>query len=294
MQLGDEFMTGDESVRKALPKRMKNSHKGDYGKLCVLAGSKGLSGAACFATLAAIKTGAGLVTLACPDVVYDIVAGKCLEAMSRPLKSDNRGCIAASAVKDVLRIAEESDVVLVGCGLGKGKGVTKVISSLVEEANVPMIIDADGINAINKNSLNIKDRKVVMTPHDGELSRFHGEEICLIGEERHEAALRLSKTYGVVLVMKGHESVVASPDGRVYINKTGNPGMAKGGSGDILAGMIAAIMAQCEDHFISTTAGVYLHGMAGDMASVEFGEVGMTPFNILEHLPKAIKNVRGI
>lgn len=296
--MGNLMLTPETNGRKLLaellPKRKEDSHKGNYGRLAMLCGSVGLTGAPFFAAESAVRAGAGLVGLMVPADIYPIVAVKLNEAMPCPVACDSGG-VSEAALPEIQKRFAAADACLAGCGLGRGDGAEKIIRTLIKTVSAPVVLDADGINALSGHIDLIVGAScpLVLTPHDGELSRLLGGEILKPGEGRPEAAARLAKSLNAVLVMKGHKTIVASPDGRVYINQTGNPGMAKGGSGDVLAGIIAAFIGQSGKLFASAAAGVFVHGLAGDMARDEKGEVGMTPTDILSKLPEAIKACRG-
>jgi hydroxyethylthiazole kinase-like uncharacterized protein yjeF len=285
---------GRKILAELLPKRKEDTHKGHYGRLALLCGSVGLTGAPFFAAESAVRAGAGLVGLLVPADIYQIAAVKLNEAMPYPVPCDS-GTVSEAALPEIQKRFAAADACLAGCGLGTGDGVKKIIRTLISAVSAPMVLDADGINALSGHIDLIGGAScpLVLTPHDGELSRLLRGEILKPGEGRPEAAVRIAKSLNAVLVMKGHKTVVASPEGRVYINNTGNPGMAKGGSGDVLAGIITAFIGQSGKPFESAAAGVFVHGLAGDMARDVKGEIGMTPTDILEKLPEAIRTCRG-
>lgn len=274
------------SADAVIPKRNPLSHKGDYGKLLILGGSVGYTGAPYLAAEAAVHSGAGLVFLGVPEDIYAIEAVKCTESMPFPLKSVNGRVngLSGEALEKIDEKLSMATVCLAGPGMGRGAETAAVINHLIEKSAVPLILDADGINALSEN-IDILDRAVcpvVLTPHEVEFARMGG----VIGENRLEAARTFAMKHSCYLVLKGHRSITAFPNGRCFVNTSGNPGMAKGGSGDVLSGIIAALCAQLGIESALPLA-VYLQGLAGDMAAKEYGEYSMTPFNIISMLPRA-------
>lgn len=261
-----------------LPRRERDSHKGDYGKLLIVAGSEGYTGAPVFAAEGALRSGAGLVYLGVPRDVYPIVAAQCSSAMPFPLPDDT---------EQLVERARSCDVVLAGPGMGRSPQAQQLVFRLIEEVEGPLVLDADGLNALEGQTQRLRTRTglTVLTPHDGEFARLAGCSLPL--NDRVEQAAELAQDTGCVVVLKGHETLTVDPQGRVWRNTTGNPGMAKGGSGDILAGMIASLLGQkqltgcvsCPGELVAWA--VYLHGAAGDAAASRFGEYGMLPDDTL-------------
>lgn len=272
----EERLVTNEMVR--LPQREQDSHKGDYGKLLIVAGSEGYTGAPVFAAQGALRSGAGLVYLGVPRDVYPMVATRCSSAMPFPLLDDT---------EQLVERARSCDVVLVGPGLRRSLQAQQLVFRLIEEAEGPLVLDADGLNALEGQTQRLGARTglTVLTPHDGEFARLAGCSLPL--NDRVEQAAELAQDTGCVVVLKGHETLTVDPQGRVWRNTTGNPGMAKGGSGDILAGMIASLLGQkqltgcvsCPGELVAWA--VYLHGAAGDAAASRFGEYGMLPDDTL-------------
>lgn len=266
------------SAMVRLPRRERDSHKGDYGKVLIVAGSEGYTGAPVFAAQGALRSGAGLVYLGVPRDVYPIVAARCSSEMPFPLPDDP---------EQVVERAQRCDVVLAGPGLRRSPWAQRLIFRLVEEVEGPLVLDADGLNALEGQMERLKARKglTVLTPHDGEFARLAGCGLPL--QRRVEQAAQLAGDTGCVVVLKGHDTITADPEGRVWRNTTGNPGMAKGGSGDILAGMISSLLGQkqlarqvsCLGELVAWA--VYLHGAAGDAAAARCGEYGMLPDDTL-------------
>jgi len=271
----------------SLPKRKADTHKGDYGKLLILGGCVGYTGAPTMCARAAVRTGAGLVYLGVPAPIYEITAVKNDEAMPFPLPAENGGVSAQSVdiIKEKLQIC---DVCAVGPGMGKSTGTAKAVQYLLENWEKPLVIDADGLNVLAGQMELLKAHRgpVVLTPHDGEFARLGG----VPDGNRAECAARFAAEYGCILVLKGHRTLVAFPGGEVYITTHGNPGMAKGGSGDVLTGVIAALLGQLPAEQAVTTA-VYLHSYAGDLCAARMGEYAMTATDLIETLPEATKNI---
>ena len=277
-----------EFVKNTLPERKKDGHKGDFGKNYILAGSVGFTGAPVLAAKACARMGAGLVTVGTPVSAWPIVAGKCLEEMVWPLP-EAEGKLSLTAKEEILERAESCDAVLIGPGLGRSRETDRLIRQLLGKLSQPLVLDADGINALSEHidCLGKRAGKVtVLTPHDGEFTRLGGD---LSANDRIGAASSFAKEHGCILVLKGHRTVVADPDGRIAINTTGNSGMAKGGSGDVLSGMILALLGMGVDPFRAAATAVYLHGLAGDLCAEEKGEWGMLPSDMVECLPRAIR-----
>ena len=272
----EERLVTNEMVR--LPRRERDSHKGDYGKLLIVAGSEGYTGAPVFAAQGALRSGAGLVYLGVPRDVYPMVATRCSSAMPFPLLDDT---------EQLVERARSCDVVLAGPGMGRSPRAQQIVFRLMEDIEGPLVLDADGLNALEGQTQRLRARTglTVLTPHDGEFARLAGCSLPL--NDRVEQAAELAQDTGCVVVLKGHETLTVDPQGRVWRNTTGNPGMAKGGSGDILAGMIASLLGQkqltgcvsCPGELVAWA--VYLHGAAGDAAAARFGEYGMLPDDTL-------------
>ena len=270
-----------------LPRRPAAAHKGDFGKLFLLAGSEGYTGAPVLAARAALRTGAGLAYLGVPREIYPIIAVKCDEAMPFPLPEDYPA---------ILEKAQSCDVALIGPGLGRAPEAEALVLRLLADLNIPVVLDADGINALvgHIDELDKRSALTVLTPHEGEFARLTG--CALPVRDRLSAARDFARAHGCVLVLKGHGTVTAAPDGSAYINTTGNPGMAKGGSGDVLAGMIAALLGQknlrneSRDNAVElVTDAVFYHGSAGDACAVKFGEYAMLPGDLIETIPEVLR-----
>jgi len=275
-----------------LPFRRRDTHKGDYGRTLIVAGSMGYTGAPALSARAATKMGAGLVYLGTPKTIYDIMAVKLDEEMPFPLPDDNKGRLIANAASEILRRAGQCDVCLIGPGLGRSEDLTELVQSVTRIVETPMILDADGLNAIAENPdiLNQVVCPLILTPHPGEFVRLGGD---MTSGDRLRASCDFASKYGCILVLKGHRTIVAPPNGTAYVNTTGGPALAKGGSGDVLAGMIAALIAQKFPIVQAVTTAVYIHGLAGDICAKEIGEYSTTASDIIKMLPNAMKTIVG-
>lgn len=281
------------SVRLArLAARPADAHKGHFGRIVVVGGSAGMIGAPALAANAALRGGAGLVQIAAPARVQPFIAILAPCATSVPLACDEEGNLSAEARDRLLEVVGQCDIVAAGPGLGRGEAIATLIMALLEEGDRPMVIDADGLNALARVPRWWERARVqaVLTPHPGEMKRLltsAGLEAGLV-EQRREAAERFASQTGQIVVLKGAGTVVT--DGATtYINTTGNPGMATGGSGDVLTGLIAALMGQSLRPLEAAMLGVYLHGRAGDLGAAEKGQVSLTAWDLLEYLPEAIQ-----
>ena len=274
-----------ELVLSLLPDRNPWGHKGNFGKLLLLCGSRGYTGAAFFAAMGALRAGAGLVFLGVPESIYGIEAVKLNEPVIFPLP-DAGGRLSADAVPEILTRLPQMDAVLVGPGLGQSEGTLAVVRVVLEKAECPVVVDADGINVLSAHRDLLRGRKspTILTPHDGEFARLGG----VIGEDRMAAAAALAEELGCVVLLKGHETCITDgTDG--YINPTGNPGMAVGGSGDVLAGVITALLGAGLPPLEAAACGAWLHGAAGDRCAAELGQYGMLPTDMLSALPRLMK-----
>lgn len=274
-----------ETVLSLLPDRNPWGHKGDFGKLLLLCGSRGYTGAAFFAAMGALRSGAGLVFLGVPESIYGIEAVKLNEPVIFPLP-DADGRLSADAVPEILSRLPRMDAVLVGPGLGQSEGTLAVVRAVLEKAECPVVVDADGINVLSAHRDLLRGRKspTILTPHDGEFARLGG----VIGEDRMVAAAALAEELGCVVLLKGHETCITDgTDG--YLNPTGNPGMAVGGSGDVLAGVITALLGAGLPPLEAAACGAWLHGAAGDRCAAELGQYGMLPTDMLSALPRLMK-----
>ena len=276
------------TMRELIGPRMPDSHKGDYGRVLIVAGSRGKTGAAHLSALGALRSGAGLVTVATPACCLPIVAAMAPEYMSEPIDERHDG-LDPACVDRVLEMAR--DVMAIGPGLGQAPGTRDFIRALVDRATMPLVLDADGLNAFvdDPDRLSGKDgRDLIITPHPGEMARLVGMSTDEVQSSRLEIARNFAVAHHVYVVLKGHRTLVATPDEKVFINPTGNAGMATGGTGDVLTGMIAAWLAQLLDAEAACQLAVYLHGMAGDLAEADEGEVSMTAGDLAAHIGDAV------
>lgn len=280
------FKVSQTLVGGLLPRRERTAHKGDFGRVHIFGGSVGYTGAPVLAALGALRTGSGLVYLSVPEEIYAIEAVRCLEAMLSPLPRSAAGIEAAKAA------LAGKDAVLIGPGLGRSAWAEELVLTLLETAACPIVLDADGLNAVSAHidKLDGRDRPTVLTPHEGEFTRLGGD--LRLGREA--AARAFVREHRCILVLKGHETLTALPDGTMYVNTTGNPGMATGGSGDVLGGMMVSLLGQGLTPADASIAAVWLHGRAGDLAAVDRGEYGMLPSDLVERVPDAIKEVIGL
>ena len=282
-----QTITGSR-VRGILPRRDPAGHKGNFGKVLCVCGSVGYTGAPIFASRAAVRTGSGLVFLAVPKSVWPVAAVKSDETMPFPLPETADGKLSLLAEESIRQRASDCDAVLIGCGLGRDWQTDALVRNLLS-IEKPLVLDADGLNALGQSVELLQKRTAptVLTPHEGEFLRLGGD----LSRGREAAAAAFSRNYGVYLVLKGHHTLVAAPDGCMAVNDTGNSGMAKGGSGDVLAGMLLSLLGQGCEAYDACCAAVWLHGRAGDLAAADKGERGMTPTDLLEQIPYAMKNL---
>ena len=274
-----------EDVLRILPDRDPWGHKGTFGKLLLLCGSRGFTGAAWFAAMGALRAGAGLVFLGVPESIYSIEAIKLNEPVIFPLP-DTDGMLSKEAMPELLRRLPQMDAVLIGCGLGRSQGTFEVVKAVLQNAGCPVVLDADGINVISlhRNILRERTAPTVVTPHDGEFLRLGG----VIGEDRMASAEALARDLGCIVLLKGHRTCIT--DGRTsFRNTTGNAGMAVGGSGDLLAGILAGLLGQGIPPLEAAACAAWIHGKAGDLCAESLGQYGMLPSDMLEVLPRLLK-----
>lgn len=279
-------------VQKALPMHLKNVHKYNLGKIFVLAGSLGYTGAAAMASQSAMRMGAGAVVLGTSSTVYPILAKKLTEVMVHPLDSTDVGTISLAAIKKISKFIRWADHLIIGCGLSLNEETIEVVWKVLTDFDIPILIDADGLTAVSRNKKLLQKRKtknLILTPHSGEFSRLTNLSTDEIENDKVNIACEFAKENKLVLVLKGAPTITASPDGRVFINSTGNPGMATIGSGDVLAGMICGLWAQGMDDFSAAYSGVFLHGLAGDIAKDELGMKSLLALDIQKNIHNAIK-----
>lgn len=282
-----ELLT-QRDMRGLVPPRDPQGHKGDYGRVLIVAGSLGRTGAAHLAAWAALKSGAGLVTVATPRSLVPIVAAMAPEYMTLPLDEED-GCVAASAAEQVL--AQRADVIAMGPGLGTHAGARALVEAVLARSGVPVLLDADALSVFagDTDALSARDGlDVIVTPHPGEMARLLGTSVEHVQSHRVDVARDFAARHRVHVVLKGHRSLVAHPDGTVAVNVTGNPGMGTGGTGDVLTGVIAAWLAQLLDAPAACRLAVYLHGLAGDLTEADEGAIAMTAGDLVLHLGDAV------
>ncbi len=281
-----------DGLKGKLPSRKKGAHKGTMGHLLVIGGSAGKQGAPQMTARAAFRSGAGLVTLALPKSIEQGIALQTMELMTLPLPESESGSISLSAEKALMQGLEGKRVVAMGPGLSQDPETQALVLNLIKRVAIPMVIDADGLNAVAGSLSVLKEKKVplILTPHPGEMGRLIGKTAAEVQKDRFKIAADFSETWGVILVLKGPHTLIAFPDGRVWVNNTGNPGMATAGIGDALTGVIASCIAQGASPEDAALLGVYLHGCAGDLAAVEKGEAGLMTSDLIAHLPKAFSS----
>ena len=274
-----------QSVLSILPERDPFGHKGSFGKVLLLCGSRGFTGAAYLAAMGALRSGAGLVYLGVPESIYAIEAVKLNEPVVFPLP-DVDGKLSAEAIPQILNRLPAMDAILIGCGLGISEGTLAVVKAVLETAVCPVVLDADGINVLSGHMDILRGRQypTILTPHDGEFRRVGG----FIGDDRMASAGAFASEFGCVLLLKGHRTCIT--DGQTgYVNGTGNPGMAVGGSGDGLAGILTGLLGQGMEPLKAAACAAWLHGAAGDLCASELGQYAMLPTDMLSALPRLLK-----
>ncbi len=288
-------LTEPDIIKGILKKRRCNTHKGTYGRVLAVACSKGMAGSGILSAEAALRSGAGTVVLAVPESVQNAVSAHVLEVMTKGLADNETGILQEACLAQIKESLKESDSLLIGPGLTTAEGTVKVVSELVRSSEVSLVIDADGLNALAQDMSVLKNKKaeIIITPHPGEMARLLGCSAAVVQRDRLELAGKLACQYGIIVVLKGFRTVIALPDGTFYINPTGNPGMATAGSGDVLAGIIAAFVAQGYKAKEAAVCGVYIHGAAGDAAAEKNGEYGLTAGDIIKNVPHTIRNIIG-
>lgn len=289
-----ENLITPELIESLLPRRKPDGHKGDFGKLFVLAGSTGLTGAAALAAIASARSGLGLVTVGCPRTINPILEVKLTEAMTYPLPDVGRkGALAKRGLGEVRKKIAENDAVIIGPGIGRHFETRDLIQRLVGSLEKPAIIDADGLNAFAKDrgALTCEHTKYVLTPHPGEFRRLIDEDIPDNLYERFELIRKYTNKYNSVIVYKSSPTIIVDPGGQLFINPTGNHGMATGGTGDVLSGIIGSLLAQGVSPLGSALCGAYIHGLCGDIAAAEYGERAMIAGDLIDFLPDAFRLV---
>ncbi len=286
-----DFITLD-FVKKNLPARPCDAHKGTMGTMLNISGSYAMAGACILSSLSALRTGVGLLKVALPKSIYQIVASSVYEAVYLPFEDGEKGTVSPASLDKLLEESKSASAVLLGCGLKWCDDTVEFVKGFVSSCTNKLLVDADGINAIAQNIDILRNTKaqVVLTPHLKEMSRLNRMSVQEIAEKREEVALNFAREYSCTVVLKGKNTVVTDGD-RLFINPTGNPGMAKGGSGDVLSGIIASLMAQGVGVFESACLGVYIHGLSGDIASSRLSKTSMLPSDIVSCLCDTFKEL---
>ncbi len=273
-------------VDRLLPVRDREAHKGNFGKILLLCGSVGFTGAAALAARAALRTGSGLIYLGVPDTVYPILAGKLDEPMVFPLPSDGCGRLSALAAPEILWRLKSCDACLIGPGLGRADDIREIVEAVLGRFTGPVVLDADGLNAVDGHIDVLRGAgcPLVLTPHEGEFARLGGD--LTLGREA--AAVQMARDTGAVVLLKGHRTLITDGE-RMYRNTTGNPGMATGGSGDVLSGILTSLLGQGIAPLEAAAAAAWIHGAAGDRCAEAMGEYGLTPGDMIEAIPRLLK-----
>ncbi|HAF17533.1 MAG TPA: NAD(P)H-hydrate dehydratase, partial [Peptococcaceae bacterium] len=298
---GDYYLVDEKMAAEMLPERLPTSHKGDFGHVAVIGGTRGYTGAVVLASNAALRGGAGLVTAIIPEVCYPIAAVKLTEAMTFPAKGTENGGFSSSALESIKGVLQRATVAAVGPGLGQEEETADFLEDLLKNLNIPIVLDADALNIIAKRRHLLSDqalakqrRNWVFTPHPGEMARLCDTTIAAVQEDRVGVAAEASRKWGVVLVLKGAHTVIAGPEGPLFINSTGNPGLASGGTGDVLAGLIASFLAQGLDPLQAAVCGPFIHGLAADLIAEKSGEAGMIAGDLLAEISQVIESLTAL
>ena len=294
MDACDYVMETTRSIK--LPKRKLSSNKGDFGTLVCICGSYMMAGAAIMAAKAALRCGVGLIDLAVPESIYPIISSNLCEPVFTVYNDNKKLEMPSNFINQIAKKISKSKACLIGCGMHYSQDFDRFLGCIIKASNNPLIIDAGGINVLSFgiNILKEANCPIILTPHPGEMSKLINKDILYVQQHRYEIALKFAKEYKVILVLKGSNTLIAFPNGEVFVNRTGNPGMSKGGSGDILAGMISSMIASGVNIKEAILSSVYLHGRAGDMCKEKFSEIAMTPTDIIDMIPEAIKEMESL
>lgn len=274
---------------KAVFNRPDDSNKGTLGSLLCICGSYGMAGATIMAGKAALRCGIGLLKIAVPKSIYPVCATNILESVYYPLEETSNGVISSKNTDFLLEMCEKSSAVVIGCGLSVCDDTKNLVQSVITNCEKPLVIDADALNCICNKPEILKNLKApaIITPHPGEMARLLHSTPKTVNSNRENTAIDFAKKFGVVTVLKGAGTIIASPEGEVYINHTGNSGMATGGSGDVLSGIIGSLLAQGASPINAAAAGVFLHGTIGDLAAEKLGKISMLPTDMIDMIPTA-------
>jgi NAD(P)H-hydrate epimerase len=273
-----------------IPERPHAAHKGDFGRVLIVAGSPGMTGAAALAGESALRAGAGMALVACPEGCNPILEVKLTSCMTRPLPQTKAGTISKRAIKEILALQETWPVLAIGCGISTHRECRDLVLGVLPKWKGPLVVDADGLTHVATRTEVLEEchEDIVLTPHPGEFARLSGKSIRSIQGRRSEAAAEFAAAHKVVTVLKGSGTVVTDGE-RVYVNGTGNPGMATAGSGDVLTGIIGGLLGQGVAPFEASALGVHLHGLAGDIAARDVGEVSLVAEDLVTYLPRAVQ-----
>lgn len=286
-----------EMISKIIPKRKTDSHKGTYGKVGIIGGSKGMTGAVALSLKAAFRSGSGLVYSIVPETINDIIETLVIEAISLPIKCHSDGYFNSDSLDDYLiKRINELDCLVLGPGMGVDKDRISFVRDILLSTDKPLLLDADGLNCVSKDkeALALRTGTTIITPHPAELSRLIDISVEEIQSNRIHYCKYTSKLFNVITVLKGANTVISNPKGDVFLNSTGNPGMATAGSGDVLSGIIASFIGQKIEPFFAAVAGVYIHGLAGDIGAEDKGEYGLIAGDIVDCIPYAIERVKKV
>ena len=283
----------EKIVQRFIPWRVQNMHKGGFGRILIIAGSTGMTGAAALSATSALRAGAGLVYLAIPEGLNPILEEKCTETITIPVHQTDEGSISIKAYDRIMKKISEVDAVAIGPGMSQNAETQKLIRKVIENAAVPLLIDADGINALQGNTEIIKKRRkaTILTPHPGEMARLINSSARTVDENRLEVANRFTSEWGVILVLKGVPTIISKDDGTYWLNNCANSGLATGGSGDVLSGLIIGFLGQKTTPLAAAVSGVYIHSLAGEILRENIGEHSMIAGDILNTIPQAIQQV---
>lgn len=279
-----------KTASKLLPKRDPYSHKGSFGRALLICGSKNMVGCCALAAEGALRSGAGLVTLAFPDCLYAALTSRLTENLFLPLSTNEEGSISSDSIKAILNACKQADVIMAGCGLGTSESIKELVKALVTQNDKPLILDADALNCLSEfNDILLKKNcEILLTPHPGEMSRLCGLSVSDIEENREEIIIDFCKTYKVNVLLKGHETLICDADAKsLYVNKTGNTGLSKGGAGDLLSGIIAGLAPSTKSAlFDSAVLGAFVHGLSADLLKKEMSEFSILPSDCAKVLGK--------
>lgn len=284
----------DEVTLPLLPSRFFSAHKGSFGKVVSIAGSSGMTGAAALVAQSTLTIGAGLSLLGIPSSLNSILEAKLTEVITVPLKETKKGTLSSAAFDGIIQMLSDCSVLALGCGLGQNEEVSKLVKRLIKEVEIPIVLDADGINAITDDPSVLLSGKsdILITPHPGEMARLMAMTIDKVQQDRLSIASKVASEFNVGVVLKGARTVIANPQGDLFINYTGNPGMATAGSGDVLTGMIAGLIAQKLNYIEAAKLGVYLHGLAGDLVVEQKEGMCLMASDLVRYIPGAIKRLK--